>query len=102
MNWPVRALLGPMLWAVAFVVIYAVHGLGCALNWPTQPAPWGDLHRFVLILLWGVSLAGAALILWLAPAAHGTSDKIVRAGNGIGFAAILLTLFPVLGLTTCG
>ncbi|MDQ7263745.1 hypothetical protein NM680_18275 [Paracoccus sp. PS-1] len=102
MTWPLRALLGPMLWAAAFSAIYAVHGLGCALDWPARPAPVGDLHRFALISLWLASLMGGALILWRMPKVGDAGGRIARAGGWIGFLAILLTLFPVLGLTTCG
>lgn len=102
MSWPWRALAGPSLWAVAFSMIYAVHGLGCAWGWPGRAAPIGDLHNFVLIMLWLVALAAASAILWHAPRGNRTSDRLIYAGSCIGLIATILTLFPVLGLTTCG
>lgn len=102
MSWPFRALLGPTLWAIAFSVIYAAHGLGCAQGWPARTAPIGDLHHFILIILWLAALAAAGAILWHAPRGDGLSDRIIQAGSWIGLVATILTLFPVLGLTTCG
>ncbi|MBJ2149791.1 hypothetical protein [Paracoccus sp. IB05] len=102
MSWPLRALLGPTLWAVAFAVIYAAHGIGCARGWPAYQAPVGDLHHFTMILLWLLAVGAASAILWRAPRGNDTSDRIIRAGGWIGLAATILTLFPVLGLTSCG
>lgn len=101
MNWLARALLGPCLWAFAFSVIYAVHGLGCAWDWPLRAAPVGDLHRFVLVSLWLASLVAAAAIFRLTPRSRETGAWIARAGSWIGLIAILLSLAPVLGLSTC-
>lgn len=101
MSWAWRALSGPILWALAFSGIYALHGIGCARNWPTQPGLLLDLHRSVLIGSWLFSLAVAAILLAGAPKGEGTEQSIVRIGGWIGFTATALTLFPVLGLTSC-
>lgn len=101
MNWPFRALLGPTLWAINFSVIYAAHGYGCAKGWPLRPAPLGDLHHFTLLLLWLLAVVVAAAILWLSPSGVQTSARLVRSGGWIGLAATILTLFPVLGVSTC-
>ncbi|RRH72767.1 hypothetical protein [Falsigemmobacter faecalis] len=101
MNWATRALLGPGLWALAFALIYAVHGLGCARGWVLQPAPLGNLHVFTLNTLWLAALAGAIVILWRTPRGDGTGAQIARAGGWIGLASIALTLFPVMGLSSC-
>lgn len=101
MTWPLRALLGPLLWAVAFAAIYGVHGLGCAWGWPLRPAPLGDLHRLALLSLWLAALAGGAILVWRMPPGQDTGARIARMGGWIGLVSILLTLFPVLGLTSC-
>lgn len=101
MSWPLRALLGPLVWAAAFAAIYAAHGLGCALGWPGRPAPLGDLHRFVLAALWLAALAGAGAVLWLSPRGAETGSRIARLGAWIGLVSVLLTLFPVLGISSC-
>lgn len=102
MTWPLRALMGPGLWALAFSAIYAAHGIGCARGWPTQPAPLGTLHDFTLISLWLAALLVAALILWQTPAGQETGAQIARAGGWIGLMSVAMTLFPVLGLSSCG
>lgn len=102
MSWPLRALFGPTLWAIGFCAIYAAHGFGCARGWPGRPAPVGDLHHFTLISLWLICVAAAGVILWCSPRGSDIPDRLIRAGGWIGLMATLLTLFPVLGLTTCG
>lgn len=102
MSWPAYALLGPGLWALAFAAVYALHGTGCALGWPAVPLLWGNLHTILLQGAWAVALLAAGTVLLLAPRAAGTGPAIARAGAWIGLIAVLLTLFPVLGLGTCG
>ena len=101
MSWPWRALLGPGLWALAFSTLYALHGLGCARGWPARPTPLGPLHETALIVGWLLALALAALILWRSPRGGGTEAQLIRAGGWIGLGGVALTLFPVLGVSTC-
>lgn len=101
MNWLARALIGPCLWAVAFSGIYAVHGLGCAWDWPARSAPLGNLQHFVLITLWLVCVAAAIAVFRFTPSQSDTGARIARAGSWIGLVSILLSLAPVLGLSTC-
>ena len=101
MSWPLRALLGPLWWAFAFAAIYALHGLGCALGWTALPAPVWDLHRFVLLSGWLLSLAIGLLIVRAMPDDKSTAGAIARAGAWIGLVSVLLTLFPVLNLSSC-
>ncbi|MFV3077069.1 hypothetical protein [Niveispirillum fermenti] len=103
MTWPLRALLGPLLWAVGFSLLYAVHGAGCAWGWPAVATPLGSLHHVILILLWVLFLAGGlALALWLGrKQGNGRAAEIVRIGAWTGLGATLLTLFPVLGISSC-
>ena len=101
MNWVARALIGPCLWAVAFTVVYALHGVGCAQAWPSVATPVGSLHHVVLIAAYGVAL----LITWLAllkvPRGEGVKAQVIAVGGLIGFGGTLLTLFPVLGVSSC-
>lgn len=101
MSWPLRALLGPLLWALAFSVIYAVHGLGCARGWTQISMPWGSLHQLVLIGLWCLAIMAGLALFRLTPPGPRISDRIARAGSWIGIVSVLLSLFPVLGLTSC-
>lgn len=68
------ALWGPGLWALAFVVVYALQGTGCALGWPA------GLHRGGLALVWVLALAGGAWLVWRAPKGQDTRARIDRAG----------------------
>lgn len=101
MIWPLRALMGPMVWAVAFVTIYGAHGLGCAWGWAVTLGPIGTLHQTVLIGIWLVSILLAALILRASERAASIEATLVRIGGWIGLIATLVTLFPVLGLSSC-
>ncbi len=102
MIWPLRALVGPVIWAAAFALIYAVHGYGCALGWPVRDAPFGDLHRFTLITLWLAALVAAGAVCLVGSHLQGPEGRIVRLADQIGFVATLATLFPVLCVSTCG
>lgn len=103
MTWPVRAILGPLLWAIGFSMLYAMHGAGCAWGWPSVATPLGSLHHLVLILLWGFFLTGGlVLALWQGrKGGDGRAAEIVRIGAWTGLGATLLTLFPVLGISSC-
>ena len=101
MNWLWRALIGPCLWALAFVAIYALHGVGCAWGWPAVATPLGSLHQVVLVGSFVLALLGTGYALWAMPRGTGTKAQIVAIGGWIGFAGTLLTLFPVLGLSSC-
>lgn len=101
MNWIARALVGPTLWAVAFIVIYALHGVGCAQGWPAVRMPLGSLHQVVLVgaFVSALLVSGGAL-LWL-PRGDGAKALVIGVGGWIGFGGILLTLFPVLVVSSC-
>lgn len=102
MGWPARTLLGPFVWAAAFAGIYALHGLGCAQGWPARATPFGPLHDVVLIAVWLAAVAASGMILRASPPAQDRESRIVRLGGWIGLAATVLTLFPVLGVSSCG
>jgi len=102
MNWIVRAAVGPSLWAIAFAVIYALHGAGCAQGWQKIATPWGGtVQQVMLISVFVLALVLSWLALQKVPRGNGVKAVVITAGGWIGFAGILLTLFPVLGLTTC-
>ncbi|MFV3130902.1 hypothetical protein [Niveispirillum sp. KHB5.9] len=102
MNWLLRALLGPTLWAVAFSGIYALHGLGCARGWPAIATSFGSLHHLLLVSLWGICVGLALIILLRTPMGTGRAAEIARIGGWIGVGATILTLLPILAVSTCG
>lgn len=101
MNWLARALIGPTLWALAFVLVYALHGVGCAQGWPTVHTPLGSLHHVVLIGAYAAALLISGLALLRVPRGEGVKAQIIALGGWIGFGGTALTLFPVLGVSSC-
>lgn len=89
------ALWGPGLWALAFVVVYALQGTGCALGWPA------GLHRGGLALVWVLALAGGAWLVRRAPKGQDTRARLDRAGAWIGLISTAFTLFPLVLLRLC-
>ena len=101
MSWIVRACIGPALWALAFALIYALHGMGCARGWPDVSTPMGSLHAVVLIGAFVLALIVTGVALFKVPRGDGVKALVIAAGGWIGFGATLLTLFPVIGLSSC-
>ncbi|MFN4154333.1 MAG: hypothetical protein ACK4HF_06730 [Paracoccaceae bacterium] len=102
MRWVAGMLAGPVLWAVLFAAVYALHGIGCARGWVGVATLFGTLH---LVAMAGVWLAGLALhlvILWLAPQGQAREARLQRLGAWIGLVASGLTLLPILLTSTCG
>ncbi|RGP37457.1 hypothetical protein [Pseudotabrizicola alkalilacus] len=102
MRWVVGMMAGPVLWAVLFAAVYALHGIGCAWGWTGVAAPFGSLH---IVAMAGVWLAGLVLhvgILAAAPKGPAREARLHRMGAWIGLVASGLTLLPVLLTSTCG
>lgn len=96
--------LGFGVWCLAIVVIYALHGFGCAFAWST------DTMRltFGLALLVHLAVIGRA---WRAYSTSDTDSAFGPTGDFLrwvvvltlitAFVAVPLTLGPVLVLNTC-
>lgn len=53
-----RMSAGLIVWAIAFCLLYALHGIGCAAGWSSAMLPGGiSLHRGTLIAAWLVCIA---------------------------------------------
>jgi hypothetical protein len=97
----VLTLAGPMIWAVTFSLVYALHGAGCELGWTEVDLWFLSLHRLAMLGGWAAGLlAGGALLVWLPPG-EGLFYWLPRAGAWTGFGATLFTLFPVIVTSTC-
>lgn len=94
-HWLWQTLYGPSLWAVVFTVIYALHGWGCAADWPEGP------HRASMVVLWVLGLGAGAGLLFVLPRRGGVQGLLPHAGAVIGLGATAFTLFPVLFATSC-
>ncbi len=104
MRWLALSLAGPGIWAVGFAGVYALHGAGCALDWPETALAAGlDLHRAALWAGWLATLAAGAFLLTRLPTADdkGLTRQLPRAGAWIGLAATLFTLLHVAVATSC-
>ena len=93
-----------MLWATAFLTLYALSGLGCALGWDQEPLAGLGLFRAMLIGTWVAFII--VHIAWLAvvsrprfrarePFWHRLECTVAV----MGLVATLWTLFPA-GLMT--
>ncbi|MDP1618054.1 hypothetical protein [Phenylobacterium sp.] len=52
-----------LIWSLAFIALYGVHGVACAAGWASVQNPWP--LRLTLIGLWLVmTSAAAAFALW--------------------------------------
>lgn len=101
MNWLLKSLLGPSVWAVTFSAVYALHGTGCARGWSVASAAPGTLHHSAMLATWAVGMLACLLLIARLPAGGGLQRHLPRAGAWIGLGATLFTLLPVLVTSTC-
>lgn len=104
---------GFTLWSAAFVALYGVLSVGCALGWHEIQGLMGmTLQRVVLLALFALSLAGAGLVVvltcarWIARRgeAETTASFLAQTGYLASLAALgatLLTFLPVAFVTAC-
>ena len=100
-NWLLLALIGPGLWAAAFASVYALHGLGCALDWQMQDLGGVTLHRLVML---AASMGAVVACLWLLmrlPRGADLTRWLPRIGAWTGLGATIYTLAPLLVATSC-
>jgi hypothetical protein len=99
----IRMSAGLIGWAVAFCLIYALHGIGCAAGWAAIPAMGVSLHRLVLLTAWLASVAATlGIALWLHRQRHGALDA--RAGAVLGWTGLAATVaggLPILLVPDC-
>jgi len=96
-----RVLAGLLLWAAGFTVLYALHGLGCAVGWADVRFGAFTLLSVVLIGTW-LAFVGLALVwtLWLwrhqnvLPPGLLTTVGLTSALSGLG--GLVFTGAPVL------
>ncbi|ALA16852.1 MULTISPECIES: hypothetical protein [Chelatococcus] len=98
------------LWAVAFVVLYAMLSVGCAFGWDRGSLVLGlSLQRLQLLLLLGIFLAlHVALVVGLKARqsrADAATDRFLRSAARLAaiaaLAASVFTYFGAVVLTTC-
>lgn len=102
MTMLLRLSAGLIGWAVAFCLIYALHGLGCARGWDTVPLTGSSVQRWVLLGGWAVSLlATLSLALRLQRVRATALDRVAAALAWVGVVATLLTFAPIAVVPAC-
>lgn len=98
----VRMVSALVLWAVAFSVLYALHGLSCSLGW-TNVVAFGLTQAKALLLAVWVFLIGTQglLLLWLLRQRETQMERIGIAIGWIGLGATIITGVPILAISTC-
>jgi hypothetical protein len=98
-----RMTAGLTHWAVAFCVLYGLHGIGCAGGWAAVAIGPVSVQRLALLLAWiGGIFAGVALTLWLyRTRGDASTDQIGVVLGWIGVAAIVVTGLPIVTLPAC-
>ena len=98
----IRMISGLVLWSMAFAVLYALQGLGCARGW-TEPAVFGLTQtKAVLLAVWaGLIASQVVLLLWLMRRRDTQMERIGIAIGWIGLGATVITGLPILAISTC-
>jgi len=98
-----RASVGLILWAAAFCLLYALHGIGCSARWPSIAVLWGlNLHRIVLIAAWLICIGAGVIAVVSTKASRLTLlDRLAHRSAVIGLSANFVTGLPVLLLPDC-
>lgn len=97
-----RMVSGLVLWTAGLSVLYALHGLGCALGWTGSSVFGLTQIKALLIAVWlGLVAAHAGLIVWLLRYRESQIDRIGIANGWIGFFATMVGGFPVLAISSC-
>ncbi|WP_228242310.1 hypothetical protein [Porphyrobacter sp. GA68] len=98
----IKMVSGLIAWAVSFSVLYALHGLGCALGWTEQAVPGLTQARVVLLVTWILLIAAhGVLLVWLLRSCATQMQRIGVAIGWIGLGATIVTGLPILAISSC-
>ena len=102
MTMLLRLSAGLIGWAIAFCLIYALHGLGCARGWDAVPLAGSSAHRWVLLGGWAASIAATLFLAILLDRDRSTTlDRVAAALGWVGVAATLVTFAPIVVVPAC-
>lgn len=97
-----RLSAGLIGWAIAFCLIYGLHGIGCARGWDQATLVGGDAQRVVLVAAWLVCLgATLAVALFLSRYRATLLDRAALATGWTGVAATFVTFVPLVIVPSC-
>jgi len=96
--------LGFGLWCTAIAIIYALHALGCAFGWRTDLLRW-SLGLVLLAHLVAIGWPWYRAVKTPPDPTSGETGQFLRSAYiwtlGKAFVALVLTLGPVLLVSTC-
>lgn len=101
---PASLLLGPVVWAAWFVVLYAVLSLSCQLGWLVNG---GDHPALINLLLAGAGLLVAMVLIaaawaaWRIPSEKGFMPRTSALVSACSAVASLLLAAPGLIMAPC-
>ncbi len=97
-----RATIGLWLWALAFSLLYALHGIGCARSWDAVPLLGGTMFRWTMVVTWlCFALGGGAVILWSKRAPKGLERRLGITSSIVGFVGTLTAGSPTVFTSAC-
>ena len=95
---------GMIVWAVWFVVVYALTGVGCGAGWNERAVPGGDLLRLSMLLSTAVALAligGCACrgyVGWRSgEEGRGSGREVHQRARFMGLVMFVLSLLAAVG-----
>ncbi|MHA6723910.1 hypothetical protein [Sphingomonas sp. RS2018] len=95
---------GLIVWAVAFCVLYALHGIGCGAGWATMRIAGVGLHRAALVAAWLACLAAGGAVVLATRSGRDGAALIERTAWRIalvGLAATAITGLPIVTIPAC-
>ncbi len=97
-----RATAGLWLWAFAFLLLYALHGIGCARGWDGVSLLGGTMFRWTMVVTWlCLAIGGGAVILWAKRAPKGLERRLGITSSIIGFVGTLAVGSPTVLTSAC-
>ena len=97
-----RLSAGLIVWAGGFCLIYALHGVGCANDWPARSVGGYGLHRLVLGAAW-IALVALSIGIAVRIRRHpvGVLDRAAILTSWAGVASSVVTFTPILIVASC-
>ncbi|MEQ6332442.1 hypothetical protein [Sphingobium sp. MK2] len=97
-----RVTVGLWLWALAFSLLYALHGIGCAGGWHGWPLPGGSAFRWTMVVTWVCfALGGVVVLRWAARLPKGLERRLATVSALVGLAGTIITGSPVIFTSAC-
>jgi uncharacterized membrane protein len=93
-----------IVWALWFVAVYSLTGIGCAAGWNTQPTPVGNVLSLAMLISAAVALV---LIAWCARCgyvgwrrgddAQGIGEEARQRMHFMGLVMLVLSVIAAIG-----